>query len=183
MMAISKGKPRREDAPFFGELVVDLSLSEPSYKLGIDKERISPLESVHEEIYFHTLHFVDVIGRNRRGEWLDYIGRVIPVVHPKRDGKAGHAKITFTGFATDRPAVIVTLPGAGRRQGEAAAGHPEGELAGPSALAAMGAGRTGRDGTARTAREGRDGAGRARGARSSERAPSRWTRRSCPRNR
>jgi hypothetical protein len=37
-MAVSKGKPRPEDAPFFGELRVDLTLSEPSYNLGIDKD-------------------------------------------------------------------------------------------------------------------------------------------------
>jgi hypothetical protein len=47
-MAISKGKPRPEDAPFFGELRVDVTMSEPSYTLGIDKEMIAPLESLQE---------------------------------------------------------------------------------------------------------------------------------------
>ena len=88
---ITDGKPRREDAPHFGELVVDLTLSEPDYPLGLDKEQIASMEAMHEEIYFNTLHFVDVIGRNSRGEGLDYIGRVIPVVHPKKDGKPGRA--------------------------------------------------------------------------------------------
>src|SRR5438445_13039930 len=74
-MAVSKGKPRPEDAPFFGELRVDLTMSEPSYKLGIDNEMIAPLESVQEEIYFNTLHFFDVLGREPRGRSPDYTGR------------------------------------------------------------------------------------------------------------
>src|SRR3972149_9848963 len=104
-MAIPRGKPRAEDAPYFGELRVDLTLSEPSYKLGIDNELFAPLESVQEEVYFNTLHFFDLLGREARGPSLDYIGRVIPVVHPKADGTAGGAPITFTGVAAHRPPV------------------------------------------------------------------------------
>lgn len=119
IMGITDGKPRREDAPHFGELVVDLTLSEPDYQLGLDKEQISSMEAMHEEIYFHTLHFVDVIGRNSRGEGLDYIGRVIPIVRPKKDAKPGHAKITLSGFAASRPAVIVRYKERGGAAGEA----------------------------------------------------------------
>ena len=107
-MAVSKGKPRPEDAPFFGELRAEISMSEPSYKVGVDNELIAPLESLQEEIYFNTLHFFDVLGREARGPSLDYIGRVIPIVRPTGDGKAGKARITLTGFATSRPAVVVT---------------------------------------------------------------------------
>ena len=75
----------------------------------------APLESLQEEIYFNTLHFFDVLGREARGPSLDYIGRVMPVVRPKADGKAGRARITFTGFATDRPAVVITYREKGGR--------------------------------------------------------------------
>jgi len=136
-MAISRGKPRAEDAPYFGELRVDLTLSEPSYKLGIDNELIAPLESVQEEIYFNTLHFFDLLGREARGPSLDYIGRVIPVVHPKADGTAGHAQIAFTGFATDRPAVVVTYRERGGGTGVARLDIPKVELEAPEALAAI----------------------------------------------
>src|SRR5439155_790085 len=74
---------------------------------GIDNENIAPPESVQEEIYFNTPHFFDVVGREAGGPSLDYIGRVLPVVRPTADGKPGHARITFTGFATDSPAVVV----------------------------------------------------------------------------
>jgi hypothetical protein len=136
-MAVSKGKPRPEDAPFFGELRVDLTMSEPSYSLNIDKELIAPLESLQEEIYFNTLHFFDVLGREARGPSLDYIGRVIPVVRPKADGKTGHARITFTGFATDRPAVLITYREKGGRTGEARLDIPKVTLDAPEALAAV----------------------------------------------
>jgi hypothetical protein len=136
-MTVSKGKPRAEDAPFFGELRVDLTLSEPSYKLGIDNELIAPLESVQEEIYFNTLHFYDLLGRQARGESLDYIGRVIPFVRPKDDGTAGKAQTTFTGFATDRPAVEVTYRERGGRTGVARLDIPKIDLAAPEAMAAI----------------------------------------------
>jgi hypothetical protein len=117
VMKIGEGKPEPGDAPFFGELTVDLTLSEPDYPIGIDKEHIAPMESLHEEIYFNTLHFFDVLGRNSRGAGLDYPGRVIPIVRPKSDGQAGVAKISFTGFKSIRPAVVVTYTEPSGRKG------------------------------------------------------------------
>ena len=103
------GNPRGggADAPFFGTLNVELELSEPDYRLGVDNEIISPMDALHEEIYFGTIEFFHLIGRNARGQDLTYPGRIIPVMRPKSDGSRGSGHITFTGFATDRPAVIV----------------------------------------------------------------------------
>src|SRR5262249_42972750 len=74
VMRVAKGKPRVEDAPWFGELVVELTLSEPNYRLNLDNEQIMSLESINEEVYFNTLHFFDVLGRNARGQGLNYVG-------------------------------------------------------------------------------------------------------------
>ena len=103
------GNPRGggADAPFFGELTVELALSEPDYRLGVDNEIVSTMDALHEEIYFGTIEFFHLIGRNARGQDLTYPGRVIPVMRPKADGARGSGRITFTGFATDRPAVVV----------------------------------------------------------------------------
>ena len=136
VMGISDGAPRPEDAPHFGELTVDLTLSEPEYQLGVDKEQISPMESLHEEIYFGTLHFFDVLGRTARGPALDYPGRVIPIVRPKDDGRPGLAKITFTGFQSNRPAVKVAYTERGGRSGEERLDVPKIAVERPSALAA-----------------------------------------------
>ena len=103
------GNPRGggADAPFFGALTVELELSEPDYRLGVDNEIIAPMDALHEEIYFGTIEFFHLIGRNARGQDLTYPGRIIPVMRPKGDGAAGSGRITFTGFATERPAVVV----------------------------------------------------------------------------
>ena len=137
LMDITGGKPRAADAPHFGKLVVDLTLSEPNYLLDIDKELIAPMEAMHEEIYFHTLHFFDVLGRFTRGEALDYIGRVIPIMHPKEDGKPGKAEITFSGFRTNRPAVLIQYTERGGRRGEARLDIPKVKIKKPRALAAL----------------------------------------------
>jgi hypothetical protein len=148
VMALGKGKPRAEDAPFFGELTVDLTLSEPEYRLPIDEEQISTMEALHEEIYFNTLHFFDVMGRFTRGTPLAYPGRVIPVMHPTSDGKPGRAKISVTGFDAARPSVVVEYVERNNgRKGEARLDIPKIAVDRPQTLAATV--RAGRDGIER----------------------------------
>ena len=136
VMALGRGKPRPEDAPFFGELTVDLSLSEPEYRLPIDQEQISSMEALHEEIYFNTIHFFDVMGRFSRGAPLTYPGRIIPVMHPKDDGKTGHAKITVTGFDAPRPSIVVEYVERNGRRGEVRLDVPKIAVDRPQTLAA-----------------------------------------------
>jgi len=114
VMRVGEGKPRASDAPHFGELRIDVSLSEPNYKIGVDQEQVASMEALHEEIYFSTLHFFDVLGRMARGQALSYPGRVIPIVRPKSDGKPGLAKITFTGFGAAGPMVTLTYKERGK---------------------------------------------------------------------
>ncbi len=119
VMAVHKGKPKPEDAPFFGEMRVDLTLSEPDYQLGIDQEQISATEMLHEEIYFNTIHFFDVLGRYARGPSLNYIGRIIPNIQAKGDGKPGRLKYSVTGFTEPRPTVAIDFVEKGGRTGSA----------------------------------------------------------------
>jgi len=137
VMGLGEGKPEPADAPYFGELTVDLTLSEPDYQVGVDKEQIASMEALHEEIYFNTLHFFDVLGRNSRGAGLDYPGRVIPVVRPKSDGQAGRAKITFTGYRSIRPAVVVTYRESGGATGKIRRDIRRVAVDRPSALSAL----------------------------------------------
>ncbi len=147
VMALSNGKPRPEDAPFFGELTVDLSLSEPEYRLPVDQEQISSMEALHEEIYFNTIHFFDVMGRFTRGAALTYPGRIIPVMHPRADGKPGRAKISLTGFDAARPSVVVEYVERNGRRGEARLDISKITVDRPQTLAATV--RAGRDGVER----------------------------------
>lgn len=109
VMDLHDGLPRggSDDAPFFGELIVELEMSEPDYRLDVDNEIHAPMDALHEEIYFGTIEFFDVLGRNSRGEGISFPGRVVPIMRPKSDGSGAHAEVTVTGFATSRPAVVV----------------------------------------------------------------------------
>lgn len=109
VMELHEGNPRGGglDAPLFGTLTVELELSEPDYRLGVDNEIVSTMDALHEEVYFGAIEFFQLLGRNARGRELTYPGRVVPVMRPRGDGQAGRGRITFTGFATSRPAVVV----------------------------------------------------------------------------
>ena len=123
------------DAPYFGKLQVDLRLSEPHELLDLDNELISSMDALHEDIYFTTLMFYRILGRNTRGEELTYPGRVLPIMEPKADGKPGSARIHFTGFATSRPAVVVDYEEKDGRKGELRLDIPKVEMDRPQALA------------------------------------------------
>ncbi|HWF84726.1 MAG TPA: M14 family metallopeptidase, partial [Vicinamibacterales bacterium] len=144
VMALGKGKPRAEDAPFFGELTIDLTMSEPNYRIPVDEEQISSMEALHEEIYFNTLHFFDVMGRFTRGAPLVYPGRIIPIMHPVADGKPARARISLTGFDAPRPSVVVDYVERDGTKGSRELDIPKIAVDRPEALAA-------------TVRDGRDG--------------------------
>jgi hypothetical protein len=137
VMQLTRGKPRPEDAPHFGELQVDLTLSEPDYALGIDQERISSLEAMHEEIYFATLHFFDLLGRMNRGQPLDYPGHIVPVMRPVATGQRGHASITFTGYSSPRPRVSLLYETQDGRNRRVELDIPKAAVERPSATSAV----------------------------------------------
>ncbi len=121
------------DAPYFGELTVELEMSEPDYRLGVDNEIHAPLDALHEEIYFGTLEFFDLIGRNSRGRGLTFPGRVIPVMRPRSDGSAASVRVRATGFETSRPAVVVRYRDRSGMEGERRLDIPRTTLERPSA--------------------------------------------------
>jgi hypothetical protein len=137
VMSVADGKPRPEDAPHFGTLTVDVGLSEPDYNLGIDKERISSLEALHEDVYFGTLHFFDVLGRMGRGLPLDYPGHIVPRMWPLKKGQPGRATITCTGFTVPRPRVSVLVVKTDGTQDWLRLDIPKAAVEKPSAEAAM----------------------------------------------
>jgi hypothetical protein len=121
------------DAPYFGTLTVEMQMSEPDYRLGIDNEIHAPMDALHEEIYFSTIEFFEILGRNSRGQGLTFPGRIIPVMRPKSDGTAATVDIQFTGFATSRPAVVVEYEDALGGASEIRLDIPKTGLARPSA--------------------------------------------------
>ena len=104
VMARYHGELRPEFAPPFDTLKMDFHLSEPNYELsGIDKERISSLEALQEDIFYSTENFINMMGdlETSRAHHLRRTG--VPIVHASEDGKDGN--VCASSFTPSRPAV------------------------------------------------------------------------------
>lgn len=135
VMDVHGGLPRggSADAPFFGELIVDMEMSEPDFRLEVDNEIHAPMDALHEEIYFGTIEFMDMLGRNSRGQGIQFPGRILPIMRPKSDGSQARAEVRITAFATSRPAVVIDYERADGTRGEARLDIPQTTLERPSA--------------------------------------------------
>jgi len=106
VMDSQDGNPSPGNAPFFDVFRVDLRLSEPDYRIGVDEEAISSLEALHEDIFFETHTLFNLIG-GRYQTSLSYPGRVLPFVDPGGEGEAGRARLVLTGKARGNPELVV----------------------------------------------------------------------------
>jgi len=97
VMDIQDGRPSTQNAPFFDEFRVELELSEPNYRIGVDEQVISSIEALHEDIYFETLTFFDRIGQRWSGGGLNYVGRILPWLRATASPGPGHGRIVLTG--------------------------------------------------------------------------------------
>lgn len=80
-------------SPVFRELRFEIFYHYPSEALGIDEERISPLEALHEDLYFVTLDFFSKYSKNKFQ--TNYApGRILPVIHP--NPPHSKARLRFT---------------------------------------------------------------------------------------
>ncbi|HSL69009.1 MAG TPA: M14 family metallopeptidase, partial [Longimicrobiales bacterium] len=108
VMNVQDGRPAPANAPYFDELRVDLTLSEPNYRIGIDEEVVSSAEALHEDIYFETLTLFSLLGNRYDVGSLDFIGRVLPHITPPVHGKPGRARIVLTGKERAEPELVMT---------------------------------------------------------------------------
>jgi hypothetical protein len=108
VMAQNEGKPRTEFQPLFDTLKIGYKLSEPDYQIGVDEERISSLEGLQEDTFFNTENFFYMLGDLLTGTHMDYLGRIIPVSYPSRDGEDGEVNIEFYAKDAGMPKVRLT---------------------------------------------------------------------------
>ena len=128
ILAVSDGTPRPEAQPFFGCLAVDAWLSEEDTALGVREERDSPLESLHEDLYFMLLDYCAATigtaadgtpflppwvrppgaGEPRRGARLwTAPGLIVPRVH-RGDGAAPRVRMELTAAPQSQPRLTWT---------------------------------------------------------------------------
>ena len=96
ILAATGDEPRREDQPFFDELLVEVTMSETDESFGVREEMNSAAEALHEDIYFNVLDYVETLGKQTTGAKLSAPGGVIPIVHV-RHGMAPHARVRLRG--------------------------------------------------------------------------------------
>jgi hypothetical protein len=103
VMKVTDNRPLPDKQPFHRDLDVEVWMSEPDFRTGIDEELISSLEALHEDLYFVTLDFFDALGRTTTRRRLAAPGKIFPIIHPDRAGKPGEVKVHYAGNASTRP--------------------------------------------------------------------------------
>ena len=71
--------------PFFNELRLEVSVSEPEIRLESREDLISPLDALHEDMYFVGADYFKNLGIEKSGALLDAPGLILPVIH-QREG-------------------------------------------------------------------------------------------------
>lgn len=118
VMKVTDNRPLPEKQPFHRDLDVEVWMSEPDFRIGVDEEIVSALESLHEDLYFVTLDFFDALGRTTTRRRLAAPGKIFPIIHPERRGKPGTVHVRYAGNAATKPQLEV-------RVGESAGAKPE----------------------------------------------------------
>src|SRR5262249_703164 len=108
VMKVTDNRPLPDKQPFHRDLDIEVCMSEPDFKIGIDEELVSSLEALHEDLYFVTLDFFDALGRTTTRRRLAAPGKIFPIIHPARDGKPGEVKVHYAGNASTRARLEVS---------------------------------------------------------------------------
>lgn len=90
-------KQTRGDLAFWEELRIEVAISETEQPLGLDEERISPMEALHEDIYFGLLEFVQTFNQEQGLKSPIQLGQILPVMNSRFKGKPW-ARITMRPF-------------------------------------------------------------------------------------
>jgi hypothetical protein len=104
VMRTTGNRPTADKQPYHRDFDIEVWMSEPDFKIGVDEEMVSALESLHEDLYFDTLDFFVAIGRSLSltNARLNAPGKVFPIIHPSREGQPGSARVLYAGNAAPR---------------------------------------------------------------------------------
>ena len=103
VMKVTENRPLPDKQPFHRDLDVEVWMSEPDFRIGVDEELVSSLESLHEDLYFVTLDFFDALGRTTTRRRLAAPGKIFPIIHPERRGQPGQVHVLYAGNASAKP--------------------------------------------------------------------------------
>ncbi len=89
--------------PYFSQLRLDIDASEPDETLPVRQDRVSSLESLHEDIYFVGLDYFQTLGLKSCGTGIDAPGLILPVIR-KRPGRP-RMRFRLLGELSEEPAI------------------------------------------------------------------------------
>lgn len=92
-----------ERQPFFQELLLDVTISEPDYRVGCREDLISPLDALHEDMYFTGSDYFKNYGVQNMGVMLDAPGLILPSIH-KKEGRPVF-KVTVFEKLREKPCI------------------------------------------------------------------------------
>lgn len=102
---VCKGLPE-EGAIFFDTISLEVYLDETREKLGFMDEQISPMESLHEDLYFYLLElFTRFVQRHNLPETVK-LGQILPRVHARVGVTGPGARMTACPMAVSPPETI-----------------------------------------------------------------------------
>jgi hypothetical protein len=125
VMKVTDNKPTPDKQPFHRDLDVEVRMSEPDFRIGIDEELVSSLESLHEDLYFVTLDFFNALGRTTTRRRLAAPGKIFPIIHPERRGQPGTVRVLYAGNAATQSKLEISY----REQGVERPGRINRDLA------------------------------------------------------
>lgn len=75
------GSVKAENQPLFYKLLLDVSVSEPDYRVGCREDMISSLDALHEDMYFTGSDYFKNYGIHHGDGMLDAPGLILPEIH------------------------------------------------------------------------------------------------------
>src|SRR6185295_814707 len=105
---ITGNRPTADKQPFHRDLDIEVWMSEPDFRIGVDEEQVSSLESLHEDLYFVTLDFYRALGRTTTQATLSAPGKILPIIHAERRGQAGESRVVYAANAAPRARLEVS---------------------------------------------------------------------------
>ena len=102
----TRGDLSLKNQPFFRDFFLDIKMSEPDFRLDLDEERISSMDSLHEDLTFSTIDFWSIFSGQESGSRQVAPGRLMPMIYPPREGPP-EVRVKFVGNAVPHPEVAV----------------------------------------------------------------------------
>lgn len=106
IIANCNGELSEDMQPFFKELQLQITASEPDYQLPTRKDLLSTLDALHEDIYFIGLDYFRTMGLRSGGLKLGEPGLILPVI---RKALGGSPKLKASLFAEQQEEAGVLL--------------------------------------------------------------------------